>query len=77
MEFEAPSTVFAYSTPSKPHSRLSVMFPPLWLPRVISIASVPLRQARPLCYNLILIIKLLESQFALFIPAGVFPVGSD
>ena len=53
------------------------MFPPLWLPRVISIASVPLRQARPLCYNLILIIKLLESQFALFIPAGVFPVGSD
>ena len=48
------------------------MFPPLCLPRVISIASVPLRQARALCYNLILIIKLLESQFALFIPAGVF-----
>ena len=43
MEFEAPFTVFAYSTPFKPRSRLSVMFAPFFLPRVISIAGVPLK----------------------------------
>lgn len=44
VEFEAPCTVFAHSTPSKPHSRLSVILAPFWLPRITLLAGVPLRE---------------------------------